>query len=456
MRLRSRAAAVLGCASLVLPVGLASASEYQPHGKVVSENAADFTPQITNSGVTNPHVDAIAVLGDTTYAGGLFQQVTSGGTSYARDNVMAFTPNGLTGFNLNIEGGQIWAMEADPTSNSVYIGGDFTSVNGKSASLVKVSPTGVIDDAFKPPFSRGRVNEIEMVDGKLFVGGTFSGKLRMLNPTNGSSVGSIPTISGEVCEPVCSWGATSVYDFSIHGTKLAAVGNFASVGGVKRERFVMLNLGTSGASLNGYYHAGFDKRCATEHARRVAYLQGVDFSPDGSHFSVAATGQVPYEHSDYWHILSSSKPAAATVCDGVGRFSSTDDSKPQWINYTGGDSVWTVEDTGAAVYAQGHFQWFDNVDGYASCWKGDLHTSADAPADADCSDSTYPSGSVRRLGIAALDPDSGLALPWDPVLIAKSGGKALEATSDGLWVGNDSVQFGTERNKHGIAFAPLT
>jgi hypothetical protein len=48
----------------------------------VSEDADDFTPQITNLGVANPHVDAIAVLGDTTYAGGLFQQVNRGGTKH--------------------------------------------------------------------------------------------------------------------------------------------------------------------------------------------------------------------------------------------------------------------------------------------------------------------------------------------------------------------------------------
>ena len=66
-----------------------------------------------------------------------------------------------------------------------------------------------------------------------------------------------------------------------------------------------------------------------------------------------------------------------------------------WINYTGGDSVWEVADTGAAVYIQGHFKWVDNADGYASNGIGD--TSDGSPA-------------ARRAGIAAIDPVAGRAL----------------------------------------------
>ncbi len=64
---------------------------------------------------------------------------------------------------------------------------------------------------------------------------------------------------------------------------------------------------------------------------------------------MAATGQIP-RPGDLFD----------TVCDGVGRFAMDNDDAPQWINYTGGDSVWAVSDTGSAVYTQGHFQWLDN------------------------------------------------------------------------------------------------
>jgi hypothetical protein len=111
----------------------------------------------------------------------------------------------------------------------------------------------------------------------------------------------------------------------------------------------------------------------------------------------------------------------------------SDDSEPDWINYTGGDSVWAVSDTGSAVYTQGHFQWLDNRCGFAS----------------------RPCGAaVNRLGIGAIDPITGRALPWAPEKRAQIGGRSLVATSAGLWVGSDSIGFNGEPRR-GIAFAPL-
>ncbi len=148
----------------------------------------------------------------------------------------------------------------------------------------------------------------------------------------------------------------------------------------------------------------------------------MDFSPDGNHFSVAATGQIPRQGDRF-----------ETVCDGVGRFDMSDDDEPEWINYTGGDSVWAVSDTGSAVYTQGHFQWLDNPFGFASQDGG---------------------GAAPRLGIGAIDPQSGLALEWNPPKRASIGGRVLLATDDGLWVGSDSSFFGGEPRR-GVAFAPL-
>jgi hypothetical protein len=159
-------------------------------------------------------------------------------------------------------------------------------------------------------------------------------------------------------------------------------------------------------------------------------LQGVDFSPDGSYFVVAATGQIPKFKEDIWPTGSSTYP---TVCDAVARFDIADQTQPAWINYTGGDSIWATAVTGAAVYVQGHFLWLDNPNGWASRDGG---------------------GAVRRRGIGAIDPVTGRALPWNPPKPAAIGGKAFFATPDGLWVGSDSERFNNEL-RYGIAFVPL-
>jgi hypothetical protein len=240
----------------------------------------------------------------------------------------------------------------------------------------------------------------------------------------------------------CSWGTTSVYDFAVNqaGDRLVAVGNFTTVNGQPRSKFFMLQLGSeAGGTLDPWYYPGFAKRCATEHPRRIANLQGVDFNPSGTAFNVAATGQIPDTSADIWYQrLGDNNKPNTTVCDGIGRFNLNDPTKPAWINYTGGDSMWTVADTGTAVYVQGHFQYVDNPNGYASLPIGDKTSGAPA---------------VRRAGIAAIDPNTGLALTWNPAVPTKTGGKALEATNDGLWVGSDSTKFGAEQH-YGLAFAP--
>ena len=91
-----------------------------------------------------------------------------------------------------------------------------------------------------------------------------------------------------------------------------------------------------------------------------------------------------------------------------------DDTKPQWINYTGGDSVWATAATGPAVYVQGHFQLWDNWDGFASRCLPEGHVCA------------------SRKGIAALDPDTGFALGWDGNKPAQQGGKSFLVTDNGL------------------------
>ena len=296
-----------------------------------------------------------------------------------------------------------------------------------------------------PPFTVGRVNDLELATlggvKRLLVGGSMKNKLISVSPTTGRNDGYLRSVVADALPG--AWGGVAIYQFALDPSRshLVATGNFQTVDGAARSRLFMLNLGATGASLSPWYYPGFAKACASTHARRIAYLQGVDWSPDGTAFSVAATGQIPKAKQDIWyHRLGDANLPNTTVCDAVGRFSLADPSKPLWINYTGGDSVWTVADTGAAVYALGHFQWFDNPDGFGSQGIGDK--TAGTPAS-------------RHPGIVALDPVGGLAInTFAPYMTAKQGGKALLADSGGLWIGSDSRRYGTKA-RFGIAYARL-
>lgn len=439
---------------LLATPGLAHASE--PHSRVVVANAVDYTPQLVkNEAFPKPHVDAVALLGGTTVAGGLFDTVTHGGASYPRRHLFAFdsaTGAVSKGFVPQVGGGQVWALATDPDTGSVYVGGNFKTINGVDrAALVKLDlKTGAIDPTFKPSFNVGRVNDLEVVTlaGKkrLVVASNIGKRLFSLNPTTGVDDRYFTAGFTEGIPGVGSWGGgVAAYAFAIDPSKtdIAVTGNFMKVGGVQRVRFAMLDLGTTAATLSSWYYPGFAKPCAATRlndARRIAYLQGLDWSPDGSAFTVAATGKITDSSDDIWYQrLGDKNKPNTTVCDAVGRFRLADDTKPAWINYTGGDSVWAVADTGPVVYASGHFRWFDNPDGYAAIGIGDKTSGAPA---------------AERRGIAAINTGNGLANAWNPGVASTIGGKAFLATRSGLWVANDSPRFGKESH-FGIAYAPV-
>jgi hypothetical protein len=403
-------------------VALTPASADTPHPTVVSDNPANYTPALVEvDGQPKPIVDAIAVSGNTVAAGGRFTRLTQGGTTYNRQNLVLFdADDGEVRGELNANN-RVWA--AASFGDWIYVGGQFTAINGVTRrSIVRINATtGQVDPGFRSAI-RGRVNVLVVANNMLYAGGSFTQKLVALNLTTGANTGTFDLpITDQLPN---SWGSVTIQGMAINpaGTRLVATGNFRQVDGQARSRFFMADLTGAQATLDPWYYPRFASPCSSTHPRRIAYLHGIDFSPDGTYFAVVATGQIPR-----------SGDLDETVCDGIGRFNMNNDDAPAWINYTGGDSVWSVSVTGAAVYAQGHFQWLDNRCGFASRPCGDA---------------------VQRLGIGAIDPATGRALPWAPQKRAEIGGRALVATSAGLWVGSDSLGFNGEPRR-GIAFAPL-
>ncbi len=423
--LRAACGLLIAVALLAAPA-VSTASISQPD--VVSDDPVDWTPQLTYDGSgPKPRVDAMAQEGSTLFAGGLFSGVRDAdGRSYTRTNMMAFDAASGTvsaTFRPTVDG-NVFAVEA--TADAVYIGGSFTSVNGSQRpAIAKLDPvTGALDTSFSPPFKGGRINEIKLVDGRLIVGGSTGRKLMALNPATGRNTGYIQLPIQDKIPG--AWGGVAVYQVAVNpaGTQLVATGNFQTVDGRARTRFFMVDLKDSAATLSPWYYDAFAKPCTSTHPRRIAYLQGVDYSPNGSYFVVTATGQIPFKYD-----------RGVTVCDAAARFNVADDTKPAWINYTGGDSVWSTAATGAAVYVQGHFQWLDNPNGSAS----------------QCPDNEI---CAYRRGAGAIDPTSGKALPWNPNKPAQIGGKDFLATSAGLWIGSDSIKIKGEPHR-GIGLMPL-
>jgi hypothetical protein len=388
---------------------------------VVSANPANHTPNVASGAVYK-----FVQISGTMYAGGAFSSVSAApgvpGGTVSRSNIVAF--NATTGeisttFAPSING-EVWGMVSDGTS--LWVGGTFTSVNGVARrGLAKLDRTsGAVDTTFNAGFTSGKVDELALVNGRLIASGTFTGRLRAVNPATGANTNyiNIP-ISGTVADNA---GPTEVYRFAVNpaGDRLVGVGNFTSVGGSPRYRAFMLTLGTS-ATLNAWNYPPLQNMCQA--SSLPDYMRDVDFSPDGSWFAFVSTGFIPRAGG-----------VGRDLCDATARFESnnTNPLRPTWINYTGGDTLHSVAATNLAVYVQGHQRWLDNPQGVNSAGPG----------------------AVSRPGIGAIDPVTGRALSWNPTKDRGVGGKDLYITTQGLWVGSDTDHIGGETRRR-IALMPV-
>ena len=415
--------AAVACALCVVALTVASpqaaqASLLQP--KIVSANPADTTPHVLLDGVSQS-VYAFAQVGRTVYAGGRFNQVQDPAktTTYTRQNFVAFDSE--TGVVSPLElsfDGLVGAIEATADGTALYISGAFAKVNGVTRrGIVKYDlVNNRIDPTFLPTAANRTVSDLELANGAVIAAGNFTKRLVALNPITGADNGTINlTVAGSI-DPT---DETRIRHIAVspNGTRLVATGNFATVNGQGRKRAFMVNLGAT-STLSTWYAPRFAVNCTS--TTRQTSAQGVDFSPDGSYFVVVATG---------------GPTGTSGVCDAAARFETskvTSTVQPTWINWTGGDTLYSVAVTGATVYVGGHQRWLDNPNGR---------------------DSAGP-GAVSRPGIGSIDPVTGKATSWNPTKSRNHGTMVLYATPRGLWVGSDGTRFGGEDHA-GIGFAPL-
>ena len=392
---------------------------------VVSVKPAAGTPQVMDGSV-----NAIVQVGSRMVAAGTFTTVRQTLTSpdIVRNGIFAF--DAATGaidptFDPNL-GGAANSLDTDGTY--VYVGGTFTSVSGQVTTkrVAKLTATGTLVPGLKAP--NNAVTEVVARGGRLFVGGNFTA----VGSTPRSALAAFDTASGALLSSVdvpfagqFNGGATYIrrFDISPDGTKLVAIGNFATVGGAAHQQIVMLDIPAGApatvASWNtDRFDAAHNPSCAKVFD---TFTRDLDFAPDGSYFVVSATGAF------------AGGAGSGTLCDTTTRWeTASTGADPSWTDYTGGDTTYGVSVTGTAVYVGGHMRWENNP------YQGDQAGP----------------GAVAREGIAALDPVNGLPLSWNPGRARGVGAQALYPTSTGLWVGSDTTRIGgVVRNR--IAFLPL-
>lgn len=442
------AAAVVTAASLGLTAMPASAAAPAPKAAVgapanvviePTKRMPTDVPSKKTPWVADGEVTKIMEVGNTMVAGGLFTTVQDpmNGPSYTRQNL--FTWDKATGLvnqscNPTVDG-QVQQLLPGPTPGTVYVAGDFTKINGKGPNhlqLIDVNTCQAIT-SFKAPSTNGGVETMEMLpNNRLFIGGFFTkiagvahGELAVLNATTGAldpTYMDIDVAGHHNNTGTGAQGPIGIRESGVtpDGSKLVVVGNFRTMHGVTRNQIAMIDLGpTAGTMSTTWNTTGFSPVCSP--GAFDSYMRDVEMSPDGSYFVVATTGG----------------PHSGTLCDAATRWETNATGTtltPTWTANSGGDTLWGVGISDAAVFVGGHDRWMNNANGSDSAGQA----------------------SVPRPGLSALDPQTGVPLKWNPGRNPR--GEAaydIYDTSTGVWVVSDTDWIGDRRyQRKRIAYFP--
>jgi hypothetical protein len=414
--------ALMSAAVLAGLVAQPGAAVNVPQAVVVSSDPANWTPHVLDG-----KVNAIVQVGNTVVAGGQFTNVASATAptvAIPRGNIFAFdaTTGAISTTFAPALDAQVESLAVAPDGLHVFAGGSFTKINGVAQkSLVKLRLSdGARITAFKGK-TNARVKDMAVSGGRLYLGGTF----KTVNGVARTALAAVDPVTGALSADVNlaitgpRTGTVNVdkFDVTPDGSRLIAIGNWTLVAGLQRDQIVMVDLTTNPVRVADWATTRFQQQCSSAFS---TYMRDVDVSPDGSYFVVGTTGAY----------------RAGSLCDTASRWETARSGagqQPTWVDYTGGDTLYSVAITGTAVYVGGHQRWLNN---------------------SFAADRAGP-GAVAREGIAALDPVNGLPLSWNPGRDRGVGAFALVSTPQGLWIGSDTDRIGRYEYHGRIAFMPV-
>ena len=336
-------------------------------------------------------VRAVVEAGGIAYLGGQFTKMVppGGGSSSYRKYLAAIdgTTGKLTSWNPNANG-KVWAMELSADQKSVYVGGDFSYIGGRSVSkLARIDlATGKVDTKFRPKV-KGRVRALALDGKSLYLGGEFSAvgghprpKLAAVDPVTGAVLAWTPPplgpgrYLGQTGVPTPDYSPGHVFAVEAVGGKVFAGGTFLDLGG----------------------HAGL----ATVDAVTGA-VAGPYYDPGRPVFDLDTNGGILY--------------AVSGGPGGRVYAYNPDKERPLWRAKFDGDAV-GVAASARAVYVAGHYDFV--VSNKSSCYQ------------------YCPKGPSRR-HLSAFKASDGSLLPWNPTADTSTGPYPVTVGARALYVGGE-------------------
>ncbi|MCD4526678.1 LamG-like jellyroll fold domain-containing protein [Nocardioides sp. cx-173] len=302
--------------------------------------SADALPTVQINGV----VWAQAMVGNRVYAGGSFSNARpagspSGSGTVPRANLLAYdiVTGALTTSFAPSFNAQVRAIAVSPDQTRIYVGGDFTTVNGVSRRRIAAfnASTGALIDTFNPPVNY-HVNALAATNTTVYAGGEFQDVgtqvrqgLAAFNAANGALLKWAPAATG---------GDVWAMTINPSGTRLAVGGSFTALNGSANPGYGLGMVdATTGASLpfaaNSIVRNGTADGAITTLTSDDEYVYGGGYTFGRSGGSWEGTFSAAWE--------------GGTV---------------RWANDCHGDT-YSLHAQGDVVYAASHTHYCENIDG---------------------------------------------------------------------------------------------
>ena len=240
----TRAAAAAAAVALLVPVsvyvvarvdfGRADTRPANPTNPATPPTvSADPLPTVQIDGV----VWSQAVVGNRVFAGGSFANARPAGSAagvgnIARANLLAYdiTTGNLDASFAPVLNAQARVVASSPDGSRVYVGGDFTTVNGETRSRIAAfdTATGSLVASFAPNIGY-HVYAIAVTPSVVYVGGNFQG----VGTASRSYLAAFRTSDGALLDwaPAAGGGMVNALAVSPDGSKVAVGGRFTSLNG---------------------------------------------------------------------------------------------------------------------------------------------------------------------------------------------------------------------------------
>ncbi|MGO2610218.1 PKD domain-containing protein [Glutamicibacter ardleyensis] len=302
---------------------------------------ADALPTVQINGVVWSQV----IIGDVVYAGGSFTSARPAGVPLGtqetpRHNILAYdihTGTLISSFAPAFNA-QILSLAASPDGTRLYVGGDFTEMNGQSAvRMVAINPEdGSRLENFDPQPSN-TVRAIVATDSEVYLGGSFF----RLGSAWRKQVAAVRASDAAVLtmRPVVTGGKVDSLALSPDGSKLAIGGQFTEVNATNTYANGLAVINTSTSEKYSYPAADYIRNGGSSGSITSIASDEDSFYASGFTFGRSATleGVVAVN----WNDLGT-----------------------RWLEDCHGDT-YSVHSSGNSLYIAGHPHYCGNIGGFA-------------------------------------------------------------------------------------------